>query len=374
MNDERPTVAAIKVTYLRSRLIAAGYQPRGSVVHALDAIVDENERLAARLRDLEDKRGEAEPDTGDDRWNAVVSSGASATPGPWEALDYDPNNHGAPNFAAIVACGPYVTERGHYQPQHKIEVAAEGELYPDESPEQWAEAQANAQFIAALANWYFARAESAGGTTTTGEDEAEVGDDRRAVASGAAAMLAEFHGLVSHPDTDALWLRWTLHDEEYRELVAALDSGDRKAIAQELADVVYVSYGTALAADINLDVALAEVHRANMDKARAGVRRTDGKVIKPPGFVPPDMTAAVESAGGTPTTGHPSSPDSGSEPGREVALLRARLRTATDALRRIANADLPPHERPPESWWAPTFWSWAPPIARAALAAVGDSA
>ncbi len=30
-----------------------------------------------------------------------------------------------------------------------------------------------------------------------------------------------------------------------------------------------------------------------MDKMRAGLRRPDGKIVKPPGFVPPDMSEAV---------------------------------------------------------------------------------
>jgi predicted HAD superfamily Cof-like phosphohydrolase len=106
-------------------------------------------------------------------------------------------------------------------------------------------------------------------------------------------MLAEFHGAVSHPETDALWLRRTLHDEEHAELVEALASGDRAQIARELADVVYVAFGTAHAAGIDLDAAIAEVHRANMHKATAGLRREDGKVVKPPGFRPPDMTLAL---------------------------------------------------------------------------------
>lgn len=44
---------------------------------------------------------------------------------------------------------------------------------------------------------------------------------------------------------------------------------------------------------IDLDAAFAEVHRAAMDKMRAGLRRADGKILKPPGFVPPDMTGAL---------------------------------------------------------------------------------
>lgn len=130
----------------------------------------------------------------------------------------------------------------------------------------------------------------------------------------AAEMLAEFHREADHPDTNSLWLRATLHKEENAELCEVLGQwagqtgtrivnlgdkyppshdGIRKAIARELADVVYVAYGSALIAGIDLDAALAEVHRANMHKVRAGIRREDGKIVKPPDFVPPDLTEAI---------------------------------------------------------------------------------
>lgn len=111
-------------------------------------------------------------------------------------------------------------------------------------------------------------------------------------AASGMAMLAEFHAAVAHPDTDLLVLRDRLHREEHEELVDALASGDMLQVARELADVVYVAYGTAHAFRIDLDVALAEVHRANMQKAHEP-RRADGKAMKPLDFVPPDMTAAV---------------------------------------------------------------------------------
>src|SRR5438270_8305599 len=38
-----------------------------------------------------------------------------------------------------------------------------------------------------------------------------------------------------------------------------------------------------------------------------------------------------------------------------------------NTLRRIANADLPPDKRPGESNWSPSFWKWAPKLARKAL-------
>lgn len=110
----------------------------------------------------------------------------------------------------------------------------------------------------------------------------------------AAAMLAEFH---SHPNCapEQTDLRRTLHREEHRELEAELEAEwpDRSKIARELADVVYVAYGTALVHRIDLGAALREIHRAAMTKLDANVRRADGKVLKPPGFVPPDMTRAL---------------------------------------------------------------------------------
>lgn len=124
--------------------------------------------------------------------------------------------------------------------------------------------------------------------------------------SDAAIMLDEFH---SHPNslaegTNTQALRLTLHEEEHEELVselayAAEGRANLAQIARELADVVYVAYGSAWAFGIDLDAALAEGHRAAMDKMRAGLRREDGKILKPPGFVPPDMSLAIRNSKAT---------------------------------------------------------------------------
>lgn len=111
-----------------------------------------------------------------------------------------------------------------------------------------------------------------------------------------AAALAEFHGHPNClPETNHPGLRETLHQEEHDELMDELrtEPVDRAKLARELADVMYVAYGTAFVHRIDLDAAFAEVHRAAMYKMRAGLRRADGKIIKPPGFVPPDMTGAL---------------------------------------------------------------------------------
>lgn len=129
--------------------------------------------------------------------------------------------------------------------------------------------------------------------------------------SDAARAIAEFHVALG----DARYrgnaaLRLTLHEEEHEELLDELSDKrlgidvrepkadadvDRAKLARELADVVYISYGTAHAFGIDLDAALAEIHRATMSKLDPAtmVVRGDGKILKPPGFVPPDMSPAV---------------------------------------------------------------------------------
>lgn len=124
--------------------------------------------------------------------------------------------------------------------------------------------------------------------------------------SSPAEMAAEFHETLGREETSEH--RLTLHLEEHRELESALGRPDgqntwgsivpvldRSNLARELADVVYLCYGTAWAMGINLEAALAEVHRANMSKLDPAVRteRADGKVLKPPEFVPPDMSRAI---------------------------------------------------------------------------------
>lgn len=139
-----------------------------------------------------------------------------------------------------------------------------------------------------------------------------------------ATMLREFHDTFGGPGTktDDLRLRPTLHEEEHAELIEALGwledqrdgnhqpqetwEGALKAVARELADVVYIAYGTALIAGIDLDTAVSEVHRANMSKLSEDGRpilREDGKVLKGPNFRPPDMALALDP---TPTTPHES--------------------------------------------------------------------
>ena len=104
----------------------------------------------------------------------------------------------------------------------------------------------------------------------------------------------------NHPQdyvpADQAVLRINLVAEEAAELFAAIASGDLAAIAQELSDLIVVTYGTAATYGIDLDRAVAEVMAANFSKFVDGkpVTRADGKVLKGPGYQPPDMARVVE--------------------------------------------------------------------------------
>lgn len=87
-------------------------------------------------------------------------------------------------------------------------------------------------------------------------------------------------------------LRVALLREEVDEFARATEDGDIVGIADALADIVYVAYGSAVTYGIDLDAVLAEVHRANMSKLdRSGqpVYRADGKVAKSSRYAPPDV-------------------------------------------------------------------------------------
>ena len=91
-------------------------------------------------------------------------------------------------------------------------------------------------------------------------------------------------------------LRLSLIEEEVGELRQAAESGDLVGVADALADIVYVAYGTAHVYGIDLDAVLDEVHASNMTKLGADgrpVRRDDGKVLKGPDYRAPDVNAVL---------------------------------------------------------------------------------
>ena len=120
-------------------------------------------------------------------------------------------------------------------------------------------------------------------------------------------MVAEFHRrfgiaigtIPAAPDEATRSLRVNLIKEEFDELQEALAQQDLSAIAKELADLLYVVYGTAVSCGIDLEPVFQEVHRSNLSKV-GGSRREDGKWIKPPTYSPacvqPILAAQREAA------------------------------------------------------------------------------
>jgi predicted HAD superfamily Cof-like phosphohydrolase len=117
-------------------------------------------------------------------------------------------------------------------------------------------------------------------------------------------QVAEFHRAYQLEAADiptvvgpaVAGLRQALIDEEVDELRAAAARSDVVGIADALADIVYVAYGTARVYGIDLDAVLDEVHSSNMTKLGADgrpIRRADGKVLKGPGYRPPDIAAVL---------------------------------------------------------------------------------
>ena len=123
--------------------------------------------------------------------------------------------------------------------------------------------------------------------------------------SDIAAAVAEFHAVFDLPrratpsvevgDVHAI-LRAALLAEECGEFLVATGARDLIAIADALADIVYVAYGAALTYGIDLDLVLSEVHRANMSKLDDNgrpIKRADGKVLKSQRYTPPDVEAML---------------------------------------------------------------------------------
>ena len=107
------------------------------------------------------------------------------------------------------------------------------------------------------------------------------------------SMVEAFHrmfDIVVNPvptvaDGSTRRLRVQLIQEEFDELKEALVAEDLSSIAKEMADLLYVVYGTAVSYGIDMDPVFREVHRSNMSKV-GGYKREDGKWVKPVTYSP----------------------------------------------------------------------------------------
>ncbi|WP_328447351.1 MazG nucleotide pyrophosphohydrolase domain-containing protein [Streptomyces sp. NBC_00386] len=123
-----------------------------------------------------------------------------------------------------------------------------------------------------------------------------------------ASLVREFHlafgldvrGAPTEVSPRLAAHRGELLAEEVAEVAEVSVGGPLDRLAHELADVVYVAYGTALVHGIDLDAVIAEIHRANMTKLGPDgdvARRADGKVLKGEHYRAPDVSEVLRRQG-----------------------------------------------------------------------------
>lgn len=114
-------------------------------------------------------------------------------------------------------------------------------------------------------------------------------------------QVHEFHTVFGRPTNplptvdvaeELVHLRTDLLLEEVQEFVEASQARDLVGIADALADIAYIVYGTAVTYGIDLDPLISEVHRSNMSKLDENghpILRADGKVLKSSLYTPPSL-------------------------------------------------------------------------------------
>ena len=121
------------------------------------------------------------------------------------------------------------------------------------------------------------------------------------------SKVKEFHEAanldVAQPlNSSRIGLRARLIEEECWELEDELtaftyepDSFSPEDCLKELADVLYVVYGTAVTFGWDLEEAFNRVHESNMTKIKNGSieTRSDGKINKGPNYRPPVLSDLV---------------------------------------------------------------------------------
>jgi hypothetical protein len=118
-------------------------------------------------------------------------------------------------------------------------------------------------------------------------------------------LVEDFHRAFNLPinrklTEDEYLLRLRLIAEEWAEFSSEAGMFDTSrpsdGFLKEMCDLIYVLVGTAVACGMDVDKAFARVHMSNMSKLGSDgkpVYRSDGKVLKGEGYVPPNLTDCV---------------------------------------------------------------------------------
>lgn len=121
------------------------------------------------------------------------------------------------------------------------------------------------------------------------------------------SLVEQFHAAFDHPvgivpsladaDDTLRDLRVELIREELQELRDGLDADDIVEVADALGDLLFVVYGAGVAFGIDLEPVFAEIAASNMSKLGDDgkpVTRSDGKILKGPGYRKPDIAPILE--------------------------------------------------------------------------------
>ena len=87
-----------------------------------------------------------------------------------------------------------------------------------------------------------------------------------------------------------LMLRADLIEEEAKEVSRAFGNMNKREVAKELADLIYVCVGAASWLDIDIEKVFKRVHESNLTKFGEGAQlRVDGKILKSYNYIAPDL-------------------------------------------------------------------------------------
>jgi predicted HAD superfamily Cof-like phosphohydrolase len=76
-------------------------------------------------------------------------------------------------------------------------------------------------------------------------------------------------------------LRIKLMTEEFNEYIKAEEEGNLKHILKEIADIIYIAYGTSYCYNHDMNVIFDKVHKSNLSKVASNIKKDkNGKIIK----------------------------------------------------------------------------------------------
>jgi len=96
-------------------------------------------------------------------------------------------------------------------------------------------------------------------------------------------------------NVDQFNLYFKMIKEEYKELRDAIDAGDQVEVLDAIVDILVVTIGAGHSMGADVEGAWNEVMRTNFAKIDSETgkvrRRKDGKVLKPEGWKPPELSS-----------------------------------------------------------------------------------